>query len=89
MYTFYDKLCPVPAGKPSPLRDKAFHIRMDSALFAAAMAKAGEVGLGPVVRALLRAYIRGDVEIKPDDLLKELTTAPKGPRKRKPRKRTQ
>jgi hypothetical protein len=55
---------------------------MDPALFDAASDKAGEYGLGPVVRALLRAYIRGEVEPRAADLLKELSTAPKGPRRR-------
>lgn len=73
---------------PTAAREKAFHVRMDDALFAQAMARAGEYGLGPVIRALLRAYIRGEVDVKSDDLLKELATAPKGPQpRRKPRKR--
>jgi hypothetical protein len=69
------------------VRTKAFNIRIDSALFEAAKAKARGVGLGPVIRALLKAYIRGDVEPKPADLDSELATAPKGPPRRKPRKK--
>jgi hypothetical protein len=70
-------------------RDKTFNLRMDIELYNAAMAKA-EYGLGPAMRALLRAYVRGAVEIPPADMARELTSAPhilRNPRQRRPAKR--
>jgi hypothetical protein len=67
-------------------RDKTFNLRMDVELYDAAMGKA-EYGLGPAIRALLRAYVRGAVEIPPADLARELTSAPhiqRNPRRRTP-----
>ena len=65
-------------------RDKTFNLRMEVDLYDAAMAKA-EYGLGPAIRALLRAYVRGAVEIPAADLERELTSAPhvqRNPRRR-------
>lgn len=83
----------MPPRKASPdtdkapaIRGKAFNIRIDDTLFEAAKDKARGVGLGPVIRALLKAYIRGDVEPAQQDLDSELTTAPKGPKRRRPAK---
>jgi hypothetical protein len=72
-------------------RDKTFNLRMDVELYDAAMAKAA-YGLGPAIRALLRAYVRGAVEIPPADMERELTSAPhvqRNPRQRAPVKRKQ
>jgi hypothetical protein len=65
-------------------RDKTFNLRMDVELYDAAMAKA-EYGLGPAIRALLRAYVRGAVEIPPADMTRELTSAPYQRKRRQPR----
>jgi hypothetical protein len=73
----------VPDPEPRRPRERQFNIRIDAELYAAAMRKAQQYGLGPVIRALLRAFVRGDVALKADDLLAEMTTAPRG---RKPRK---
>lgn len=70
-------------------RDKTFNLRMDLELYNAAMAKA-EYGLGPAIRALLRAYVRGAVDIPAADMEHELTSAPhvqRNPRRRPPAKR--
>jgi hypothetical protein len=67
----------------TPRRDKTFNLRLDVELYDAAMAKA-EYGLGAAIRALLRGYVRGDIEIQPADMLHELTSAPRV--RRKPRK---
>ncbi len=69
-------------------RDKTFNLRMDLELYNSAMAKAA-YGLGPAIRALLRAYVRGAVEIPAADMERELTSAPhiqRNPRRRAPAK---
>lgn len=48
------------------------------------MARA-EYGLGPAIRALLRAYVRGAVEIPAADMAHELTSAPYQRKQRQPR----
>ena len=73
----------------TPRRDTTINIRINSELYDAASEKADTYGVAAVVRALLRAYVRGAVEPPQEDLTKELQWAPR-PRqsRRKPRKPT-
>ena len=75
---------PLPAGV---LREKQINIRIDADLLDAATEKAAPYGLAPVIRAFLRAFARGAVEIPKGDFMIELLSAPRGrPARRKPRK---
>jgi hypothetical protein len=76
-----------PPSWPVP-RDKTFNVRIDSALYEAAATKAAGIGVAAVVRALLRAFVRGAVELPAEDLDKELMWAPRMARKpRQPKRR--
>jgi hypothetical protein len=71
--------------QPAPPRGQQINVRIDADLYAAATEKAAKYGLGPVIRAFLRAFVRGDVTLKENDLLREMSPAPRRPRKpRKP-----
>lgn len=96
VYTFqvYCQACiqdwailPAVPDKPPPpwpvLRDKTFNVRIEPELYDAAVEKADALGVAAIVRAFLRAYVRGAVEPPSEDLAKELQWAP---RRRKPRK---
>jgi hypothetical protein len=72
---------------PTPKRAQQFNLRIDPELYAAAMGKAAPHGLGTIIRALLRAFVRGDVRLPADDLLRETAAAPRG-RPGKPRRKT-
>ncbi len=65
-------------------KEKTFNIRLDEDLYEAAMDKA-ELGLAPVIRALLRSYVAGDIILDPSLLYRELSSAPRI--RRKPRQR--
>jgi hypothetical protein len=58
-------------------RDKQLNVRISRDLYDAAMERAAQFGLGVVVRALLRAYVAGEVELLEADLLREATPAPR------------
>jgi hypothetical protein len=77
---------PPPSAPAYVRRDRQINVRIDAELYEAAMAKAYAYGLGAVIRALVRAYVRGDTKLREEDLRLELTTAPRErrPRKRKP-----
>jgi hypothetical protein len=63
--------------RPDAHRDKQLNVRIDVDLYDAAMDRSGEFGLGVVVRALLRAYVAGQLEISEGDLIREATPAPR------------
>jgi hypothetical protein len=68
-----------------PQRDTQFSLRIDPGLLRQAGDKAqGYGGLAAVIRALLRAFVRGDVEPHAADMDHELTAI--SVRRRKPRK---
>jgi hypothetical protein len=62
-------------------RERVVSLRLDQELFEAASKKTEPYGLAATLRGLLRAYVRGDVSLSRDDLLRELMPAPKRPRK--------
>ncbi|MCC6187648.1 MAG: hypothetical protein IT318_01330 [Anaerolineales bacterium] len=63
--------------QPNAHRDKQLNVRIDRDLYDAAMDRAAEFGLGAVVRALLRAYVAGKVELLEAELVQEVTPAPR------------
>ena len=63
--------------QPNKHRDKQLNVRINRDLYDTAMERAAEFGLGVVVRALLRAYVAGEVELLEVDLLQEATPAPR------------
>jgi hypothetical protein len=65
-------------------RETIVTIRLDPDLHSAAVKKLAPYGVGVVLRALLRAYVRGDVGLTADDIQREMVPAPR--RSRKPRK---
>lgn len=66
-----------PHQQPNVHRDKQLNVRIDRDLYDAAMDRAAEFGLGVVVRALLRAYVAGEVELLEASLFQEATPAPR------------
>jgi hypothetical protein len=76
-------------GKPAvqSVREKQLNVRIDADLLDEAADKAAPYGLGPVIRAFLRAFVKGSVELPPDELLRELVSARRGRVKGKPAKR--
>ena len=66
-----------PRKPPNTHRDKQLNVRIDRDLYDAAMDRSGDFGLGVVVRALLRAYVAGEVELPEIDLVQEATPAPR------------
>ena len=86
----------MPKGEPDKIplqatnsREQQLNIRIDAALHEAATEKAAPYGLGPVIRAFLRAFARGAVELPTEDLLREMASAPRGrpPHKKRRTKR--
>jgi hypothetical protein len=68
-------------------REQQINVRIDSELHQAATERAAPYGLAPVIRAFLRAFARGAVELPTEDLLREMASAPRGrPARHKPRK---
>jgi hypothetical protein len=77
-----------PDYQPPSTRDQQINIRIEPDLYDEAMKKSAGYGLGPIIRALLRAFIRGDIALPVEDLQRELTSAPRGrPPRHKSRKR--
>lgn len=72
-----------PHKQPNAHRHKQLNVRIDRDLYDAAMDRAAEFGLGVVVRALLRAYVAGEVGLSEAQLLQEATPAPRLKRKTK------
>jgi hypothetical protein len=74
--------------KPPPVRRaRAFNVRIDPELYDAAMDKAYRYGLAAAIRALLRRYVNGQVQLSDAELEREATPAPRRPRERRPPRR--
>ena len=73
----------------SPLqrRVQIITLRLDEELYDALNKRAGKFGLSPILRTLIRAYVRGDVVLSAEDLVREMAVAQRGrkPEKRKPK----
>ncbi len=61
-------------------RDKILILRIESDLHDSATKAATSYGLSALVRALLKAYLRGDVQLQPKDLTREMVGPQRGPR---------
>jgi hypothetical protein len=68
------------AGVPAR-RETIVTIRLDPDLHSTAVKKLAPYSVGVVLRALLRAYVRGDVTLTADDIQREMVPAPRRPRK--------
>ena len=64
-------------------REHVVTVRLDSDMHVAATKRVAAYGLAAVLRALLRAYLRGEVPLTADDIQREMVPAPR--RARKPR----
>lgn len=79
-----------PAKKPGARRGRRLAIRIDEPLFLAAFERARQYGgLSAVIRAMLRAFVRGEGTFTLQDLSEENTPVnpgrpPGAPRKGKP-----
>jgi hypothetical protein len=72
----------VPKSSVPPAKEVKFQIRLDAKLADQAKQKAAKVGgLAPVVRALLRRWVKDDL-ISFEDIAHELPRAPQKPRQR-------
>jgi hypothetical protein len=68
---------PTQPKRPDAHRDRQLNVRINWDLYDAAMERSGEFGLGVVVRALLRAYVAGQVELSEAEMIREATPAPR------------
>lgn len=72
-----------PPNQPAQAKKETqIQFRVDAELYEAVTKAARPFGLSVIVRALLRAYIRGDVQLKQEDLLRELASATRGRKRR-------
>lgn len=67
-------------------REKAFNLRIDVELYEAAMKTAAPYGLSALIRALLKAHVNGEIQLKSDALPKEMTRAPRVPKQKRKKK---
>jgi hypothetical protein len=71
----------MPKNSAPPSKEIKFQIRLDAELADQAKAKAAEFGgLAPVIRALLRRWVKEEL-VSFEDIARELPRAPQRPRK--------
>ena len=71
----------MPPNSAPPSKEAKFQIRLDAELADQAKEKAAEFGgLAPVIRALLRRWVKEEL-VSVEDILRETPRAPQKPRK--------